>query len=329
MSAKKGSPAPKKNVAATPVDFIYRYSPSDPKEFFIPKDWEEAATELRNGNDKIVRFFDACKHGKLETRPPVVELSQTAVELEPKADDGFPQQHPFAALVGCADARVPAEILFGQEFNDIFNIRVAGSVLAPECIGSLLYALKSFVPEGPGKNLRGLKLVVALGHRGCGAVKAAVKAYRNDVTGANLPDDPISKILKHIFSPAVTVGARALDAVFGAGSSLDEHFQLLLVEIAVYLNAAWLGHELRRWVVLHGDEAAAKVGVVYGVFDPGDFRVRARPPDYGNPSHESVFAPPPRDLDELSRMAMDIARGLHHSLGGGPPTFSANRAFFP
>lgn len=328
MCAKKGSPAPKKAPAA-PVDFIYRYNPADPKDFFIPKDWEEAVTELRHGNDKIVRFFDACKRGKLETRIPVVELSKLEVELEPKGDDGFPQQLPFALVIGCADARVPAEILFGQEFNDIFNIRVAGNVLAPECIGSLLYALKTFVPEGPGKNLRGLKLVVALGHRGCGAVKAAIKAYRQDVTGAHLPDDPVSTILKRIFFPAVTVGARALDTVFGAGSSLDEHFQLLLVELVVYLNAAWLSHELREWVVLQGDEAAAKVGVMYGVIDPGDLRVRARPPDYGNPSHDSVFAPPPRDLDELSRMALDIARSLHHSLGGGPPTFSANRAFFP
>jgi carbonic anhydrase len=328
MSAKKADARPKKPVPS-PVDFIIRYDPAAPKEFFIPRDWEHAASELRQGNEKIARFYHCCRTGEVAARPTTVAMSRFEVELEPKGDDGFPQQLPFAVLVGCSDARVPAEILFGQSFNDIFNIRVAGNVLAPECAGSLIYALKHFVPEGPGKNLRGLKLVVALGHRGCGAVKTAVNAYRQDVTGGSIPNDPVGQILKRIFSPAVTVGARAIDTIFGAGTSLDEHYHLLLVELVVYLNAAWLAHDLREWVVLQGEEAATKVGVVFGVYDPGDFCVRARPPDFGNPSHQSLFAPPPRDLDDLARMAADIARNLHHSFGGAPPTFTAHRAFFP
>jgi carbonic anhydrase len=328
MKARKSEARPKKKAAA-PVDFIFRYDPQRPKAFFVPADWEEAAAELRNGNDAICRFFDACRHGELETKPPVLEIGRHEVELEPRGDDGFPQQMPYAATVGCADARVPAEMLFGQGFNDIFNIRVAGNVLAPECAGSLLYALTHFVPSGPGKSPRGLKLVVALGHRGCGAVQAAVKAYRRDITGASIPGDPVGLIVRQIFAPAVTVAARALDSAFGAGTSLDEHFHLVHVELSVYLNAAWLGHDLREVVVLHGQQSAAEVGVVYGVFDPGDLRVRSRPPDYGNPSHSTLFAPPPRDVDDLSRLASDIARGMRHALGGGPPTFTANRSFYP
>jgi carbonic anhydrase len=324
MSAKKSTPRKgKTKPGAEPIDFVFRYNPSKPREMFIPADWQAAQSELQRGNEEIVHFFDACRDGKYAdgVRPAMVEVSREDVELEPKGDDGFPRQLPFALIVGCSDARVPAELLFGQDFNDLFNIRVAGNVLGEECVGSVLYALSNFVAEGPGHNARGLKLIVSLGHRGCGAVTAAVKAYRQDISGRSLGNDPVASILKRIFSPAVTFAARALDAVFGAGTSLDEHFQILHIEVAIYLNAAWQAHDLRGWVVRAGNDAAAKVGVVYGVFEPG-------PPNFRNPSNGSLFGVPPRDLDELYALAIDITRSLQHAYGG-PPTFYSHRAFFP
>jgi carbonic anhydrase len=331
MSAKKPAPSKgKSRPSKSPVDFVYRYNPSKPRAMFIPTNWQAAQAELERGNEQIVNFFDACRAGTYPegVYPSMIEISHEDVDLEPKGDDGFPVQLPFALIVGCADARVPAELLFGQDFNDLFNIRIAGNVLADECVGSVLYALKHFVQEGPGHNPRGLKLIVALGHRGCGAVKATVQAYRRDISGASIGNDPVGSILRRIFSPAVTLSARALDAVFGPGTSLDEHFQLLHVEVAVYLNAAWQAHDLREWVVKTGDEAATKVGVVYGVFEPGRLRVRAKPPNFTNPSDGSLFGVPPRDLDELYALALDITRSLQHSFGG-PPSFFSHRAFFP
>lgn len=73
-------------------------------------------------------------------------------------------QSPFAAFLGCADSRVPVEIVFDQGFGDLFVNRVAGSVAANEVIASLEFAaqvLKS-------------KVLYVLGHTACGAVTAAM-----------------------------------------------------------------------------------------------------------------------------------------------------------
>jgi carbonic anhydrase len=317
MSAKKPG-RPSDVSKAAPVDFTYRFQPSRPKAFFVPEDADQAVAELRKGNEKIVRFFEACQSGRpAAARAQVVNLSRLEVRGEPKGADGLPMQLPFAVVVGCADARVPAELLFGQEFNDIFNIRVAGNVLAPECIGSLLYALRSFVADGPGENLRGLKLAVALGHRGCGGVKETIKAFQSDPTGATIPSDPVGSILRRIFTPAVTIGAMALDEVLGAGASIQHAFAPEFIELAVYLNAAWVAHEMSDWVALQGGEAARKVEVVFGVADPGDLRVRAVPPGTSTPLAPAgaMFARPPRSLDELHQLALDIIAGFRRPGG--------------
>jgi carbonic anhydrase len=73
-------------------------------------------------------------------------------------------QAPFAAILGCADSRVPAEILFDQGLGDLFVVRVAGNVATAEEIGSLEY----------GTLVLGAKVILVLGHERCGAVKAAL-----------------------------------------------------------------------------------------------------------------------------------------------------------
>lgn len=73
-------------------------------------------------------------------------------------------QYPFAAILGCADSRVPAEIVFDQGLGDLFVVRVAGNVASQEAIGSLEYAT----------SVLGAQLILVLGHGKCGAVHAAV-----------------------------------------------------------------------------------------------------------------------------------------------------------
>lgn len=73
-------------------------------------------------------------------------------------------QHPDAAVLSCADSRVPPEIIFDQGLGDLFGIRTAGEVLDDAVIASLEYAVEHL----------GVSLIVVLGHEGCGAVKAAV-----------------------------------------------------------------------------------------------------------------------------------------------------------
>jgi len=81
-----------------------------------------------------------------------------------------PSQEPFAAILGCADSRFPAEILFDRGVGDIFVCRVAGNVTTPEEKGSLEF----------GTLVLGAKVLMVVGHENCGAVKAAI-------TGGELP----------------------------------------------------------------------------------------------------------------------------------------------
>ena len=74
-------------------------------------------------------------------------------------------QEPFAIVLGCSDARVPAEIVFDQGLGDLFVIRVAGNVVAPSQVGSVEFAAARF----------GTRLVVVLGHSNCGAILATLE----------------------------------------------------------------------------------------------------------------------------------------------------------
>ena len=74
-------------------------------------------------------------------------------------------QEPFAIVLGCSDARVPAEIVFDQGLGDLFVIRVAGNIVAPSQVGSVEFATEAF----------GTRLVVVLGHSNCGAIHATLQ----------------------------------------------------------------------------------------------------------------------------------------------------------
>jgi len=79
--------------------------------------------------------------------------------------DPAARQEPFAIILGCSDSRVPAEIIFDQGLGDLFVIRVAGNIVAPSQVGSVEFAADRF----------GTRLVVVLGHSGCGAVLATLE----------------------------------------------------------------------------------------------------------------------------------------------------------
>lgn len=74
-------------------------------------------------------------------------------------------QKPFAVIVGCSDSRVPNEIIFDQGIGDLFVVRTAGQVSTYASWGSIEF----------GNAVLGAKLIVVLGHTGCGAVSAACK----------------------------------------------------------------------------------------------------------------------------------------------------------
>jgi carbonic anhydrase len=94
------------------------------------------------------------------------------------------KQEPFAAILSCADSRVPVELIFDQTIGHLFVVRIAGNIVTPEIIASLEY----------GVAVLGIKALVVLGHANCGAVKAAMKA--DPVPGQ------ISSLYQHL-QPAV------------------------------------------------------------------------------------------------------------------------------
>ena len=101
-------------------------------------------------------------------------------------------QKPFAAFLGCADSRVPIEIVFDQGFGDLFVTRIAGNVASSENIGSLEF----------GTKILGAKVLYVLGHTSCGAVSATMK-------GDEVPGQ-ISGLFQHI-RPAVKVAGGDLN----------------------------------------------------------------------------------------------------------------------
>jgi carbonic anhydrase len=84
-------------------------------------------------------------------------------------------QRPRAALFGCSDSRLSAEIIFDKGLGDLFVVRNAGQVISDSVVGSLEYAVA--VLEVP--------LIVVLGHDACGAVNAAI-----DSVAVEAPDLP-------------------------------------------------------------------------------------------------------------------------------------------
>ncbi len=109
----------------------------------------EAFQRLREGNLRFVSHV----------RGSDAFVSQTKrVEL-------MNDQQPFAIILGCSDARVPAEIVFDQGLGQLFVIRVAGNIVAPSQVGSVEFAAERF----------GTRLVVVLGHSQCGAIIATLE----------------------------------------------------------------------------------------------------------------------------------------------------------
>lgn len=124
----------------------------------------EALEKLREGNQRFVDG-DRC----VDTY-----LSHT------RLDEHLEGQSPFAIVLGCSDSRVPVEIIFDVGVGDLFVIRVAGNVIAPSLVGSIEFAAERF----------GSRLVVVLGHTGCGAIEATIDSLQsnNDSGSENIQD---------------------------------------------------------------------------------------------------------------------------------------------
>ena len=99
----------------------------------------------------------------LEGNRRFVENRSTLDESESRRKAIALAQQPFAIILGCVDSRVPPELIFDQGLGELFVIRTAGQVLDHAVLGSLEFGVEELK----------IPLIVVLGHKNCGAVKAA------------------------------------------------------------------------------------------------------------------------------------------------------------
>lgn len=116
---------------------------------------QEALDILIEGNRRFMNNYVANKD------------MQTLVQIVKE------KQHPFASFLSCSDSRAPVELLFDQALGDIFSVRLAGGIASDKAIGSLEFSSKYLDS----------KLIVVMGHTGCGAVKAACDDFKDGHIG--------------------------------------------------------------------------------------------------------------------------------------------------
>ena len=133
-----------------------------------------------SASDALLRLQEG---NRLFREPPSagvagVDPSRTFVDLS----EG---QAPFAAVLGCSDSRVPVEAIFSQEIGELFVVRVAGNVVGQPQLGSLEFAV----------SVLGVRLVMVLGHTGCGAIDQALASNPPGQPSAKSGTDNLQSIL--------------------------------------------------------------------------------------------------------------------------------------
>ncbi len=235
------------------VDIIYRYEALGTPARSPPADSDAALLRLDEGN----RAFAALLDGMAESSGPVrrvIPVDASDLGLL-SGNSKIPKQRPFAAILGCSDARVPVELIFNEGPNDLFVIRVAGHALGPEVLGSLNYAVE---------HLGGtLKLIVVLGHSGCGAVTTAVDVFLDP---ANYLALVTKHSLRHILDGLLVVvqaSASKLQEAFGPDIARHAGYRLALVEASIITNAALAAYSIQQAL---GVTDPIGLRSVYGVY---------------------------------------------------------------
>lgn len=181
---------------------------------------DAALSELAEGNRRF-------------TEQRMTSFNEDLKLLKEKTAGG---QAPFAALLSCADSRVPVELIFDQSIGRLFVTRVAGNVTTPEMLASLEY----------GVAVLGVKAIVVLGHAECGAVKAAID-------GKPVPGQ--ISVLYTPLRPAVEQAGQNLEAAIKANAKI----QAGLVGLASPILAAQVKAGQLKVVAAYYDLASGAV----------------------------------------------------------------------
>ena len=145
---------------------------------------DAALAQLMAGNARFVRS----------------DLTSFKADLDALKAGTVEKQEPFAALLSCANSRVPVELVFDQSIGQLFVTRVAGNVATTEVIASLEY----------GAAVLGTPVIMVLAHQGCGAIHAAVggKAVPGQISALYAPLQPAVEQGHHDYEATAKINAR-------------------------------------------------------------------------------------------------------------------------
>jgi carbonic anhydrase len=235
------------------IEITYRYDSSGEPGRPRPLDADEARDRLDAGSRSIAALLDGLQEGTGTARR-IIAVDPADLGLAPGVP-GAPKQRPYAAVLGCSDARVPIELIFNEGPNDLFVVRVAGNGLGGEVLGSLKYAVDHLGAS--------LKLVVVLGHSGCGAVSGAVDLFLK-------PKDYLALAGKHSLRNIldrlillVHAAANRMAAVHGSEISRHPAYREALVEASIAANAALTAYTLQHEL---GADGSHDIRAAYGVY---------------------------------------------------------------
>jgi len=279
------------------MDIIYRFDPYAPLELKRPKSNKEALKTLHQGNCRFYSMVNHLQEVQDGKKVDSMIMPITPVQLGIPVVGGLVQMHsPYAAVLGCADARVPIEHIFDCSSNDLFVVRVAGNVLGLECIGSIDYAATAL--------RKSLQSVIVLGHTNCGAVGAAVNVYLSPSSFAEVAfSHPVRTIIDRIMV-SVRSAAEALEKVYGPKIAKNKQYKDWLINASCFVNSAFTAYDLQREV-----NAVTKGLVVsYSVYDMAWSTVNATPIRNANEAYDAhAFGTAPKNPEDLQAIAIEIA----------------------
>ncbi len=235
------------------VEIAYRYDGSPAVVRPRPGDANAALARLDEGSLATAALLDGLGEGDGTARR-VISVDPRDLGLD-SGDQRAPRQRPFAAVLGCADARVPIELIFNEGPNDLFVVRVAGNGLGADVLGSLKYAVDHL-----GESL---KLIVVLGHSGCGAVSAAVDVFLDPKAYLSLAEKhSLRNILDRLLVVVHAAAQRIADA-HGPEVKQRQGYRTALIEAAVVSNAALAAYTVQQEI---GATIPQGLRAAYGVY---------------------------------------------------------------
>ncbi|MFO1324813.1 MAG: carbonic anhydrase [Burkholderiales bacterium] len=275
------------------VEIAYRYEDSERSARPRPADADAARDRLDEGSRTITGLLDSLAEGTGTARC-VIPVDPRDLGLAAPGKSGAPAQRPYAAVLGCSDARVPIELIFNEGPNDLFVVRVAGNGLGPEVLGSLSYAVEHLGGS--------LKLVVVLGHSGCGAVSSAVDVFLNPREYLSLAGEHALRGILDKLHVVIHTAARRMADVHGPDVAGRRGYREALLETAIVSNAALAAYTIQHELAKRN---AGGLRAAYGTYLVAERKVWA--PRCGS-ADVAGLAYPPADLADFGEFGDAVVR---------------------